>query len=212
MPLGRGCCSKNTFMRSGGQSVARLVFLSMWATLMRQRETVFPAESTMAPSMSASGRGLAHEWADGDLLIASNRPEKVDLYAPDPDHERQRRQGLQIPTGVISHTLHSVIDVVRRMLPRVHVIVRIELGELDPGEYSDRRSAPLTFSFPSPATFQAPAPNRTSSRRLLLRWDDGDVGDDAPRLGVRVWWMNEAASPCPSDLSISSEPGKCKLS
>src|SRR5207342_520489 len=59
-------------------------------------------------------------------------PEKVDLYPPDPDHEGQRCQGLQIPTGVISQTLHPVIDVVRRVLPRVHVIVRIELGELDP--------------------------------------------------------------------------------
>ena len=50
-----GSRSKNTSMRSGGQSVARLVFLSMWATVMRQRETVFPAESTMARSMRASG-------------------------------------------------------------------------------------------------------------------------------------------------------------
>jgi hypothetical protein len=59
--------------------------LSMWATVMRQRETVFPAESTMAPSMGASGpRNSRTERGDGDLLIAPNRPEKVDLYPPDP--------------------------------------------------------------------------------------------------------------------------------
>ena len=87
----------------------------------------------MAPSMGASGpRNSRTERGDGDLLIAPNRPEKVDLYPADPDHEGQRCQGLQIPTGVISQTLHPVIDVVRRVLPRVHVIVRIELGELDP--------------------------------------------------------------------------------
>ena len=46
---------QRTLHESGGQSVARLVFLSMWATVTKQRETVFPAESIMAPSMSASG-------------------------------------------------------------------------------------------------------------------------------------------------------------
>jgi hypothetical protein len=55
---------------------------------------------------------------------------------------------------------------------------------------------PLTFSFPSPATFQAPAPNRTSSRRLLLPVDDdGDVGSDAT---------------CPQE-AVASDPDDIKL-
>lgn len=47
--------SKNGAMSSGGQSVARFVFLSTWATVMRQRARFFPSESTMVHSMSASG-------------------------------------------------------------------------------------------------------------------------------------------------------------
>jgi hypothetical protein len=47
--------SKNSAMSSGGQSVARFVSLSTWATVMRQRDTYFPSESTMVHSISASG-------------------------------------------------------------------------------------------------------------------------------------------------------------
>jgi hypothetical protein len=46
----------------------------MWATVMKQRETVFPAESTMAPSMSASG---PRNSRTNEVMVISDRPEQA---------------------------------------------------------------------------------------------------------------------------------------
>jgi hypothetical protein len=47
--------SKNNATASAGQSIARFVSLATQATIMRQRDTFFPALSTIAHSMCASG-------------------------------------------------------------------------------------------------------------------------------------------------------------
>ena len=75
---------------------------------------------------------LTNERRDGDFLIASGRSQKVDLHAPHPDHEGQRPQRPEIPTNGLSQGLHPMVDAVRRVRARVHVIVRIQLGESDP--------------------------------------------------------------------------------
>ena len=106
---------------------------------------------------------LAHKGGNCDLLISPGRPQKVNFDSPDPHHEWQRPQGRQIPADGVTQPLHPMINEVGRVPPGAHMIVGIDLGELDPVRGPEYQRCLLTLSFATNRPAFSPQTSRTES-------------------------------------------------